>query len=256
MKLNMKKMLMAAAIFALPSFAQAQENPTADLSVDLVTKHLWRGQDYGGVSIQPHGRISYLGLFFDAFASKSFDKDDKERIDFYAGYKAPFGLNISVGSHWMSNADWMNRYFHFKKEETGHQFEANLGYECKWFDLQAYTILGGNDLKKDGKRAFSTIFLLTVPFRLAGLDWQGRVGFTPAESSSYETPVEGNIFYDSVTDYLYADGPAVVEAAIRATKDINAKGFHVPVYMEFNANPYTKRASIMAGVSIRPFQKK
>lgn len=256
MKLNLKKVCMAVLLLSLPILVNAQENPEADVSVDLVTKHLWRGQDYGGVSIQPHGHISYLGLFFDAFASKSFNENDRERIDFYAGYKAPFGLNVSVGSHWMSNADWLNRYFHFVKEETGHQFEANLGYGCKWFDLQAYTILGGNDFKQDHKRAFSTIFLLTVPFRLGGLDWQGRIGFTPAESSSYQTSVEGNPFYDSVTDYLYADGPAVVEAAIRATKDFNAKGFHIPVYMEFNANPYTKRANVLAGVSIRPFQKK
>ena len=70
------------------------------------------------------------------------------------------------------------------------------------------------------------------------------------------TPVDGNPFYDSITDYLYADGPAIVEASIRATKDIEAKGFHVPVFMEFNTNPYTKRASIVGGVGVRLFQKK
>lgn len=252
----MKKTLMAMMVALMPMIGFAQEKPKAYVSADLVTKHMWRGQDYGGVSIQPHGYISYLGFYFDAFASKSFDKNDKERIDFYAGYKAPFGLNVSFGSHWMSNADWLNRYFHFVKEETGHQFEANIGYECQWFDLQAYSILGGNDLKADGKRAFSTFIQLTVPFRLAGLDWRGRIGFTPAESSSYVTPVDGNPFYDSITDYLYADGPAIVEASIRATKDIEAKGFHVPVFMEFNTNPYTKRASIVGGVGVRLFQKK
>ena len=209
----MKKTLMAMMVALMPMIGFAQEKPEAYVSADLVTKHMWRGQDYGGVSIQPHGYISYLGFYFDAFASKSFDKNDKERIDFYAGYKAPFGLNVSFGSHWMSNADW-------------------------------------------GKRAFSTFIQLTVPFRLAGLDWRGRIGFTPAESSSYVTPVDGNPFYDSITDYLYADGPAIVEASIRATKDIEAKGFHVPVFMEFNTNPYTKRASIVGGVGVRLFQKK
>ena len=74
----------------MPMIGFAQEKPEAYVSADLVTKHMWRGQDYGGVSIQPHGYISYLGFYFDAFASKSFDKKDKERIDFYAGYKAPF----------------------------------------------------------------------------------------------------------------------------------------------------------------------
>ena len=255
MRMNMKKTFVAAWVALMPVMGFAQETPEAYVSADLVTKHLWRGLDLGGMSIQPHGHISYLGLFFDAFASKSFNAEDRERIDFYVGYKAPFGLNVSFGSHWMSNADWLNRYFYFVKEDTGHQFEANLGYECQWFDLQAYSILGGNDLKPNGKRAFSTYFQLTVPFRLGGLDWRGRIGFTPAETSSFETPTD-NPFYDSITDYLYADGPAIVEASIRASKDIQGKGFQMPVFMEFNTNPYTKRASVVGGVGIRLFYKK
>ena len=249
------KMMMVVLVSLMPVMGFAQEKPEAYVSAEVVTKHLWRGLDLGGMNIQPHGHISYWGLFFDAFASKGFDKEEKDRIDFYIGYKAPFGLNVSVGSHWMSHADWMNRYFHFVKEETGHQFEANLGYECRWFDLQAYTILGGNDLKSNGKRAFSTFIQLTVPFRLGGLDWRGRIGFTPAETSSWLTPVD-NFIYDTITDYLYADGPAIVEASIRASKDIQGKGFQVPVFMEFNTNPYTKRASVVGGVGIRLNYKK
>ena len=61
--------------------------------------------------------------------------------------------------------------------------------------------------------------------------------------------------YDNMNDYLYADGPAVVSVSLRATKSYHAGKFEIPVFMEFDANPNTQKAGVVAGVTLRPFRK-
>jgi hypothetical protein len=116
----------------------------------------------------------------------------------------------------------------------------------------------GNDMKIDGKQAYSTYAELSVPFKLGGLDWQIRAGMTPFESSAeyvtkiIETPLLGER-EAQVPDYTYADKAACVEAALRATKDIDLGDVRMPVFAEFNTNPYLKKASLLLGISIKPW---
>lgn len=240
-----------------PFTAMAQESVEADVQVDLTSKSLWRGQTLGGPAVQPSAEVRWQGLYVAADASTGFDAADRERIGLQIGYRAPFGLNVGFGSQWMSGIDEMDRYFHFDEHTTGHRFEANLGYTCRYFSLQAYTILMGNDFNEFGDdRKFSTFVELAVPFRMAGIDWQARAAVTPFESSSWREVMLYNGNYEKMLQYLYADGFTCVEAALRATKDFHVAGYSLPVYVELNANPYTEKAAVMAGITLRPFQKR
>lgn len=254
MKLCMMQCALCLAFCSLP--AAAQEEVEADVQVDLVSKSLWRGQTLGGPAVQPRAEVRWQGLYVAADAATGFDSNDRERIGVQIGYRAPFGLNVGFGSNWMSGIDDLNRYLYFDEHETGHRFEANVGYTCQYFSLQAYTILMGNDFDEFGeKRKFSTFAELAVPFRLAGIDWQARAAITPFESSSWREPMVINGKDEKLLQYLYADGFTCVETALRATKDFRIGAFSLPIYVELNANPYTQEAAFMAGVSVRPFQK-
>jgi len=233
----------------------AQEDLEADVKVDLVSNHVWRGQHYGNASIQPFAEVRWYGAYVNMFGSTGFSKDDIERIDVSLGYRAPFGLNVGVGTHWMSGIDEKDRFFYFKPKDCGHKFEANIGYSHRYFSLQAYTIVYGNDFKINGDRAFSTYIELTVPFRLATVDWQAKVGFSPMESAGWKTAIEDNFFFDSMNDYLYGKGPTVVLASLRAQKSFKIAGYDVPVFVEFDSNPYTQKAYGVAGISFCPFKK-
>lgn len=253
MKKTVIMMLMAIA----PAWAMAQENIEADIQADVVSKNLWRGQDLGGVSIKPRAEVRWKGIYLNAAGATGFDAATKEYIDVNIGYRAPFGLNFGVGTHWQSGFDTLNRFLHFKSKETGHHFEANLGYTNKYFSLQAYTTFGGNDFKGvNGDRAYSTYVELAVPFRLAGIDWQAVAGVTPMESNGwYEAFDSGDPRNNQIYQYYYADGFACVQAALRATKSINVANFEVPLFVEFNTNPYSKKAAFVAGFTLKPFQK-
>ena len=46
-------MAMALLSMAMPFTAKAQDKVEASVGVDLVSGYVWRGQDLGGVSLQP-----------------------------------------------------------------------------------------------------------------------------------------------------------------------------------------------------------
>ncbi|MBP5277346.1 MAG: hypothetical protein J6Z18_02490 [Prevotella sp.] len=236
-----------------PLLTNAQKKVEADVQVDLVSRHMWRGQDYGKISLQPQGTIKYQGFYLSGFGSTGFADDDINRIDISLGYQAPFGLNIGVSDNWKSGVDPYNRYFSYEEKTTGHTFEGNLGFRCKYFSLQGYCIFMGNDFKLNGDRAYSTYIELSVPFRFAKVEWLATVGGNPMESAGWRGNGKDGSYLD---EYLYSDGIGICLASLRATKVLHVKNpkVDIPVFVEFNANPYTQKAALLGGISIKPFK--
>ena len=72
MKTTINKKLRGIAVALLliglaPSGMMAQDKVEASVGADLVSGYIWRGQDLGGVSIQPSLGISYKGLSLGAW---------------------------------------------------------------------------------------------------------------------------------------------------------------------------------------------
>lgn len=252
------------AITLLPTTVSAQNTDEeknksdfeAYVEAGLVSHYMWRGTDMGGVSIQPDAGISWKGLSLSAFGNAGFDKDDAQEFDITLGYER-WGFNIGITDYWCTGTDAANRYFFYKDGETAHQFEANLGYTCKYFSLQAYTMFWGNDYKINGDRAYSTYVEVSVPFRAAGLDWDLRAGITPMESAGYTTTtfVTGLIRDVEVIEkhYFYGEGFTCNMASLRATKELQFKSLRIPVFAEIHTNPYLQKANFLVGVKVIAF---
>ena len=248
-----------------PLFASAQKTVEADAKVDFVTHYVWRGTDVGGVYIQPSGALKWQGLSLKMAASTPLAKEDPTEIDITLGYTLG-PVNIGVTDYWMTGNDYdgRNLYFSYEAERGAHQFEGNIGFTCRYFSLQGYTMFWGNDFKYDnpdnalsreqGKRAFSTYIELNIPFYMAGLDWVLRGGMTPFESANTIVPttvVNGIQHYQK--EHFYADGPRCISASLRATKNFELGDIKVPVFFEFNSNPYLQTAYFIVGMSVIPF---
>ncbi|MCR4582799.1 MAG: hypothetical protein K5764_04510 [Prevotella sp.] len=253
--------LVIALLALLPQNGLMAQNETttndgelhATIGSELVSQYLWRGQDRGGISIQPSAEIGWQGLSFSIQGNAGFQKDDWKEMDLSLLYHR-WGFNIGLKDYWQSGIDPEDRYFYYDSKDTGHQLEANLGYTCKWFSLQAYTIFAGNDFKINGDRAYSTFIELSVPFTAAGLDWKVRAGITPFESAGtveYQT-VHGllNDYTIEIPYYDYGEGFTCNMASLRATKSLKFKGFQVPIFAEVHANPYLQKAYFLVGVGI------
>ena len=66
----MKKILIITAILsAVAVTAKAQDTLETTIGTDVVSQYVWRGQDLGGVSVQPTLGLAYKGLSLSAWGS-------------------------------------------------------------------------------------------------------------------------------------------------------------------------------------------
>ena len=216
----------------------AQEKVETTICGDVVSSYIWRGQDLGNVSLQPTLGIGYKGLSLTGWGSVGLsDPSDTNEFDLTLCY-AIGGLNIGITDYWFNNGlDPENRYFKYDAHGTNHVLEANIGYDFGLASLQWFTNFAGNDgVNKDGKRAYSSYVELTVPFKLATVDWTATAGAVPFS-----------------TDFYGTDGFAVTNLALRATKEIKVtESFSVPVFGQAIANPCSQKAYLVIGFTLQP----
>lgn len=216
----------------------AQEKVETTIGGDVVSSYIWRGQDLGDVSLQPTLGIGYKGLSLTAWGSVGLSNpSDTKEFDLTLGYTIG-GLNIGITDYWFnSGLDPENRYFKYDAHVTNHVFEANVGYDFGFANLQWFTNFAGNDgINKDGKRAYSSYVELSVPFKLATVDWTAMAGTVPFS-----------------TDFYGADGFAVTNLALKATKEIKvSESFSIPVFGQVIANPSSQKAYLVIGFTLQP----
>ena len=216
----------------------AQEEVETTICGDVVSSYIWRGQNLGNVSLQPTLGIGYKGLSLTAWGSVGLsDPSDTKEFDLTLSY-AIGGLNIGITDYWFNNGlDPENRYFKYDAHGTNHVFEANIGYDFGLANLQWFTNFAGNDgVNKDGKRAYSSYVELTVPFKLATVDWTATAGAVPFS-----------------TDFYGTDGLAVTNLALKAAKEIKVtESFSVPVFGQVVANPCSQKAYLVIGFTLQP----
>ena len=235
----MKKILIITAIlFTAAVTARAQDTLETSIGTDLVSQYVWRGQDLGGVSVQPTLGLSYKGLSLSAWGSAGLSNPaDTREFDLTLAYTIG-GFNIGVTDYWFNaGLDPLNRYFAYAANCTNHVFEANVGYDFGFASLQWYTNFAGNDgLTPDEKRAYSSYVEVNVPFVLGGVDWTATAGAVPF-----------------ATDFYGVEGFGVVNVALTASKDIRiTDSFSIPVFAQVAANPYSKNAFFVFGITLQP----
>ena len=235
----MKKILIITAIlFAAAVTAKAQDTLETTIGTDLVSQYVWRGQDLGGVSVQPTLGLAYKGLSLSAWGSAGLSNPaDTREFDLTLAYTIG-GFNIGVTDYWFNaGLDPLNRYFAYAADCTNHVFEANIGYDFGFVSLQWYTNFAGNDgLTPAEKRAYSSYVEVNVPFVLGGVDWTATAGAVPF-----------------ATDFYGVEGFGVVNVALTASKDIRiTDSFSIPAFAQVAANPYSKNAFFVFGITLQP----
>ena len=235
----MKKIFILGLIALFGATAvKAQNEVEATISADVVNQYIWRGQDLGNSAFQPTLGIAYKGLSLSAWGSTGItEASDTKEFDLTLGYTIG-GLNIGVTDYWFNaGLDPQNRYFKYDTHSTNHVFEANVGYDFGPVAFQWYTNIAGNDgVNKDGDRAYSSYFEVSAPFELAKLDWTATAGAVPY-----------------ATDFYGANGFAVVNLSLKATKDIKiTDSFSIPVFGEVIANPCSQKAYFAFGFTLQP----
>ena len=218
--------------------AGAQDAVETTLGTDIVSHYVWRGQDLGGVSVQPTLGIGFKGLSLSAWGSVGLSNPlDTREFDLTFAYSVG-GFNIGVTDYWFdSGLDPDNRYFAYGSGCTNHVFEANAGYDFGFASLQWYTNFAGNDsLDESGKLAYSSYLEASVPFSIGDVDWTATAGIVPL-----------------ATDFYGTDGFSLVNLALTAAKDIRVTDtFSIPLFTQVVFNPCSNAAYLVVGITLQP----
>ena len=91
MRVQYRFFLTFLLILSTTAISSAQEQEEKDLNIevsaDIVSQYIWRGQDLGSVSLQPSLDITYKGLSFNAWGNVGLsDPDDMKEIDLSLSY--------------------------------------------------------------------------------------------------------------------------------------------------------------------------
>lgn len=223
-------MALALLSLAMPFTTKAQDKVEASVGADLVSGYIWRGQDLGGVSLQPSLGIAYKGFSLGAWGSVGIEGKDTKEFDLTLGY-ATGGFSVSVTDYWFNSGAG---YFHYGAHSTAHVFEAQVGYDFGPLSINWYTNFAGADgVNKDGDRAYSSWVTLAAPFKLGGLDWTAEVGATPWAN-----------------DFYGANGFAVCDISLGASKEIKiTDSFSLPLFAKATWNPRSEGAYFVVGIS-------
>ena len=220
----MKTLFITSLLMIGAIVAGAQDKVETSLGTDIVSHYVWRGQDLGGVSVQPSLGISYKGVSLSAWGSEGLSNPlDTRELDFTLAYEAG-GFNIGVTDYWFP-------------EIASKVFEANIGYDFGFASLQWFTNFAGDDsLNDSGKPVYSSYVEANIPFFLGGVDWTATVGAVPF-----------------ATDFYGVDCFAFINLGLTASKDIQVTdSFSIPVFAQLAANPYTKNAYLVFGITLEP----
>ena len=232
--------MIVTMLLASNSGIRAQNQLECHLKADFVSSYIWRGQNLGHVSLQPELAVAWKGLSLAAWGSVGLShSNDVREIDLTLSYNTG-NLSFGIVDYWDDGND--NRYF-FYKNGTGHAFEGFISYNFGPVSASWQTYFAGNDYQEDdgehqssnGKRAYSSYFGLSAPFRLATCNWEAEVGFVPWKSGTYEV----NSF-------------SVTNLSLRATKAIHiTKSFDLPLFGQVIANPASQHFYFVFGFTLQ-----
>lgn len=206
----MKKTLLILAltllgVSACPFQAYAEDRDyeelglTFEVGADWVSSYLWRGQNIGGMAIQPMVTLDWKGLYVSGWANIGADnwsfKELNPELDITIGYDN-FGLAVDLTHLYYFGGDPYFGKGGFKAQEqtTSSTMEVHAGLhlgdliEKVPLYMDWYTTIYGDDCYEDEngewKRAWSTYIEVGYDFELPlGMILGARVGIVPWLSS-------------------------------------------------------------------------
>lgn len=221
------------ALLPLVAPAQGEGGVDVQMSMDIVSQYLWRGQRQGDVSLQPTLAMEWKGLSLEVCGSKGLsDLADNNEIDLTLGYSFG-GLEVGLTDYWTDEGGV--RYFDFKYPGTGHTLEAFASYDAGFLSVAWYTNVAGADgTNLDGDRAWSSYAEVAVPFDWAACHWQAAVGIVPYATTYYDV-----------------DKFALSNVSLSASRIFTpAKQLELPLTLQVVANPDSGNMYFIAKLSL------
>ena len=242
--------LVCASAFVYKAYAKNVDTPSREIGLsvevgaDVVSSYPWRGQNLGGLAIQPSITLDWKGLYVSGWGNIGADNWTFENLnpelDITIGYDN-YGLQLDLTHLYYFGGESYFPKGGFKAQEieSSSTMEAHAGFhlgdlvESVPLAIDWYTTIYGADcyLNEAGEwqRAWSTYIQVGYTFNLPlGVDLTTNVGFTPWRGM-YSN-------YDEV--WKNAKTVAINNLHLRAERYFELKGIELGVWGECMLNCY------------------
>jgi len=235
----MKKKLGALLFFALSCLNLCAGTPilksdtvpavTVSGSVDLMSRWIWRGLDFGHApSIQPALSVSWKDFTLGAWGAYKLTGEGGQETDFFLSKKISF-VTIAVWDYWSFYDTAGFNYFDYNKNTTSHILEAQV-------------LLSGNK---------SIPFNFLVSYYFYGADTSNSI-YLELQFFHKFKPVDLLVFtgFQPKGTY-YAPEAAFVNIGCTIKKSIPVTDrFSLPLSLSLIFNPAAKSTYLVAGITL------
>jgi hypothetical protein len=229
---NKSHLLFLILAFSINLSALSQTDTIKSISanggVDLVSRYLWRGQDYSkSPSIQPTLSATWKGVTLGSWGSYNFTGSGLQETDLFLT-KSIGPVTFALWDYWTYCDTLVNNVFDYKKKTTAHQLEVQAlisGGEILPFNLMGSYFFYGADSTK------SIYIELQYLHSFGKMDLQLFAGFQP----------KGEFYGNKAT---FVNVGCVLIKPIKITES-----WELPLSLSFIVNPYTKSAYLVAGIT-------
>jgi hypothetical protein len=222
----------------------AEESPVS-ISVDLMSRYVWRGTDFGGSpSIQPGIEYSKSGFSIGVWGAYATNFPGVQEADLYLSYAINDMFSLTLTDYFFPDELSDYKYFDFGKNTTGHILEASISFNGTE-NLPLSVILATNVWGADAKRIqsdgttgdiqYSTYAEVAYSFKYFDL-------FMGANFTSPDLDIGESGFY--------GDKAGIVNLGISTVKEISLSNqFKLPLTVSLITNPQAEKIYLVAGFS-------
>jgi len=235
-------LFMVGSIF---SQEKATENNPFSLSVDVVSRYIWRGADFGNSpSIQPNIEYNKGNLTIGAWGAYATNSNYQE-ADLYLSYALSDRVSLTLTDYFFPSSTTTDNYFDYDHATTGHIFEMSM--------------------LVNATEKFPLNFLLATNFY--GDDADKLLANGTTNGIQYSTYAEVGYNFKNANAFIgfnltkpnkargesgfYADSLGVVNLGISVVKKIKiSNSFTIPFSGSLIANPEAEKIFMVIGFSL------
>lgn len=207
-------------------------------SLELTTKYMWRGIEYGTSSVV-FPMLSYDYKGFNAYVMGGYAVNGShQEVDFGVSY-TKYWFSVGVNDYYYPSAvGEKDRYFEFEKGKTGHSVEAAVTLSPTQIPvyLLASTYVYGNDKKPDGKQAYSSYI---------------ELGYRHAFKEDNQITLLAGVTLNKSFYTNYSSGFSVCNVAVRYATHIPLGNYKLPVSASYVLNPYMEKSYFTLSLYLR-----
>jgi len=140
-----------SAIAEKSAITNKSANVEFTANAQLVSRYLWRGQDYGHApSFQPGAELSWRGFTLGAWSALKIAGEGEPELDFYISKEAG-KFTFALWDYWSYDKTIRTQYFDYNSATTSHMFEGQIIYstgERNQFNMMLSSLFLGADPTK------------------------------------------------------------------------------------------------------------